>query len=72
MFRLFEFKARSNRHEELEQKLLHLNANFVGEDHQTDTYFNVPYGRLKLREGKIEYALIHYYRPDVLGSNLLT
>ena len=68
MFRLFEFKARSNRHEELEQRLLQLNSRFAGEDHQTDTYFNVPYGRLKLREGNIENALIHYYRPDTLGS----
>ena len=68
MFRLFEFKARNNRHTELEQGLLQLGAHFAGEDHQTDTYFNVPYGRLKWREGNIENALIHYYRPDVLGS----
>src|SRR5215210_2694382 len=68
MFRLFEIKARSNCNEELEQKLLQLDAHFAGEDHQTDTYFNVPYGRLKLREGEIENALIHYYRENVLGA----
>jgi len=39
-------------------------ARFVGEDHQVDTYFEVPDGRLKLREGSIENALIHYHRPD--------
>ena len=54
MVQLFEFKARSNCVEGLEKKLLPLKANFAGEDHQTDTYFNVPYGRLKLREGNIE------------------
>ena len=68
MVQLFEFKVRSNHNVELEQKLLQLKAHFAGEDHQTDTYFNVSYGRLKLREGNIENALIHYCRPDVLGS----
>jgi hypothetical protein len=32
------------------------------EDHQKDTYYNVPDGRLKLREGNIENALIWYQR----------
>ncbi len=41
MFQLFEFKARSNRNGKLEQKLSQLDARFVGEDHQKDTYFNV-------------------------------
>jgi adenylate cyclase, class 2 len=35
-------------------------ARFIGTDHQKDTYFNVPSGRLKLRQGNIENALIHY------------
>jgi len=35
-------------------------------DHQVDTYFNVPAGRLKLREGNIENNLIFYERPDTL------
>jgi len=62
--RNFEFKARVKDLEKLEQKLLELNPVFKGEDHQTDTYFNVPTGRLKLREGNIENALIYYERPD--------
>ena len=62
--RNFEFKARAKDLEKLEQKLLELNPVFKGEDHQTDTYFNVPAGRLKLREGNIENALIYYERPD--------
>lgn len=39
-------------------------ALFVGEDKQTDTYFIVDSGRLKLREGNIENALIYYSRPE--------
>jgi len=62
--RNFEFKARVNDLKKLEQKLLKLNPVFKGEDHQTDTYFNVPKGRLKLREGNIENALIYYERED--------
>lgn len=61
----FEFKARSNRNGAMEEKLLSLQSRFAGTDHQTDTYFNVQHGRLKLREGTIENALIYYNRPDV-------
>ncbi len=63
---------------ELEDWLLQRSPRFVGEDHQIDTYFNVPSlstqsfgehaGRLKLREGNIENALIHYEREDVTGA----
>lgn len=42
-------------------------AEFRGTDHQTDTYFNSPRGRLKLREGNIENNLIYYERPDQAG-----
>ncbi len=61
----FEFKARTNRLNEIENKLLQLNPVFIGEDKQTDTYFNVAKGRLKLREGNIENSLIYYERSDV-------
>ncbi|MGD8415154.1 MAG: adenylate cyclase, partial [Candidatus Latescibacterota bacterium] len=40
-------------------------ARRVGLDQQIDTYFNVPAGRLKLRQGTIENNLILYHRPDV-------
>ncbi len=40
------------------------NAVFKGTDHQIDTYFKVPHGRLKLREGNIENNLIYYERED--------
>lgn len=66
--RNFEFKARAKDLKKLEQKLQRLNPVFKGEDHQIDTYFNVPFGRLKLREGKIENALIYYERPDTASA----
>jgi predicted adenylyl cyclase CyaB len=64
----FEFKARVDNIENYENKLLSLNPTFRGLDHQIDTYFNVSKGRLKLREGNIENALINYDRENVLGS----
>ncbi len=60
----YEFKAISNNIKQLEELLVQQNPRFVGEDHQIDTYFNVPVGRLKLREGNIENALIHYTRSN--------
>lgn len=69
-----EFKAKSENSEALEEKLLSLEPIFIGEDHQKDTYYNVNVGRLKLREGNIENALIWYQRKDIAGakqSNIL-
>ena len=59
-----EFKAIAKDLKKLEQKLIEINPVFIGEDHQIDTYFNVAEGRLKLREGQIENALIYYERED--------
>ncbi|MDP3640276.1 MAG: class IV adenylate cyclase [Nanoarchaeota archaeon] len=62
-----EIKARSNSQSEIRAILDARNADFKGLDHQIDTYFNVPFGRLKLREGNIENHLIHYDREDKDG-----
>lgn len=43
------------------------NARPVGIDFQRDTYFIVPMGRLKLREGNIENNLIFYQRTNMAG-----
>src|SRR5205085_7376843 len=43
-------------------------AIFKGIDIQSDTYFNVFNGRLKLREGNIENNLIFYERNDEPGA----
>ena len=64
----FEFKARAKDLDALEQKLLELNPKYIGEDKQTDTYFNVAKGRLKLREGNIENSLIYYERQNVADA----
>ena len=64
----FEFKAKVDDIEKYESKLLTLNPIFKGLDYQTDTYFNVREGRLKLREGNIENSLINYDRENVFGS----
>jgi adenylate cyclase, class 2 len=63
-----EFKAKAKDIAALETLLLQHNTTFIGEDHQIDTYFNVTTGRLKLREGNIENALIHYEREDFAGA----
>lgn len=47
--------------------LISNNAEFKGTDDQTDTYFNVFTGRLKLREGNIENNLIYYERSNQAG-----
>jgi predicted adenylyl cyclase CyaB len=62
-----EIKARCSDPVYIRNYLLANNAEFKGIDEQTDTYFNVLYGRLKLREGNIENNLINYHRLDQAG-----
>ena len=64
----FEFKATTTNQQAQEEKLKILNPTYIGEDHQKDTYYNVTEGRLKLREGNIENALIWYQRADFAGA----
>ena len=61
----FEFKARLNDEQRVREALKRLDARFIGTDHQIDTYFRVPCGRLKVREGHLENALIFYRRSNV-------
>ena len=60
----YELKARLKEESTVRAALKRLRARYVGTDHQVDTYFCVPRGRLKVREGRIENALIYYERPD--------
>lgn len=62
--RNIEFKARCSNPEKIKEILVSRQADFQGVDHQVDSYFNVSSGRLKLREGKIENALIYYERKN--------
>jgi adenylate cyclase class 2 len=64
---IIEIKAKCADHEPIRQILLEKGADFRGTDHQIDTYFKVPNGRLKLREGNIENTLIHYERENEEG-----
>lgn len=59
-----EIKARCKDLGSVRKVLQTEDARFEGTDHQVDTYFNTPNGRLKLREGKIENHLISYNRKD--------
>jgi predicted adenylyl cyclase CyaB len=61
----FEFKARLNDEKRIREALKRLDARFIGTDHQIDTYFRVPSGRLKVRQGLLENALIFYRRSNV-------
>jgi len=65
-----EIKALCRNLEEVRGILLALRAEFRGTDAQTDIYFKVPHGRLKLRRGNIENALIFYERPDVTEAKI--
>ncbi len=62
-----EIKARCLNPDVIRNYLVKKNAKFIGADNQTDTYFNVINGRLKLREGIIENNLIYYDRNDKAG-----
>ncbi len=62
-----EIKARCSDADYIRQWLIDYHANFIGKDFQTDTYFNVMHGRLKLREGNIENNLIFYNRENKAG-----
>ncbi len=60
----YEFKARLKDEARIRRLLRRLRARFVGTDRQVDTYFCVPRGRLKVREGRIENSLIYYERSN--------
>lgn len=64
----FEIKARCSAPARIRKILRARGASFRGLDHQVDTYFRVPSGRLKFREGNIENALIYYKRVDRKNS----
>lgn len=62
-----EIKARCSNQDKVRDILKSKKADFKGIDHQIDTYFKVPNGRLKLREGNIENYLIFYSREAKEG-----
>jgi len=66
---MVEIKARVSDHELLRKKLSDIGAEHVGTFRQSDLYFKVPEGRLKLREveAKSTVELIYYNREDIAG-----
>jgi predicted adenylyl cyclase CyaB len=66
-----ETKARHTDLDSAREAAVRLGARRHAEEAQTDTYFQVPHGRLKLREidGQLA-ALIWYDRPNHEGSRL--
>jgi predicted adenylyl cyclase CyaB len=63
-----EIKAKCDEPSSIRTYLETHKGEFRGTDHQTDTYFHVANGRLKLREGAIENNLIYYERKNVAGA----
>jgi adenylate cyclase class 2 len=67
--KMVELKARVGDHEFLRKKLSALGAEHLGTFQQSDLYFKVPEGRLKLREVKDDSTveLIYYERENIAG-----
>ena len=68
-YKTLELKARIGDHDKLRKKLSILGADYVGTFMQKDIYFEVPEGRLKLREvkGNNTDELIYYERDNIAG-----
>jgi adenylate cyclase class 2 len=66
---MVELKARVNTLDPIRRKIIDLKAHHVGAFNQVDVYFEVPEGRLKLREveGKNTVELVYYKRENVAG-----
>ncbi len=64
---MVELKAKVDDLGVVRNKLVQRGAEQVGVFHQVDTYYNVPEGRLKLREvkGKMDAELIYYERENI-------
>lgn len=63
-----EIKARCGNLESMRAAAMACATHYVGLDHQVDTYFVTPHGRLKLRESSLSGGqLVPYLRPDGHG-----
>ncbi len=62
-----EIKAKCENHDFIRSTLQGKGAYFKGVDYQTDVYFQTTNGRLKLRKGNIEGALVYYERENIKG-----
>jgi len=67
--KLVELKAKVDDLDVVKRKLTTLGVHYMGTFRQNDVYFNVPEGRLKLREveGSKEAELVYYERENIVG-----
>ncbi len=67
--KLLELKVKVKSLHGIRLKIIYLKAQHIGTFHQIDTYFNIPKGRLKLREtqGEKKAELIFYERENIAG-----
>ena len=65
-----EIKARTREPARVLQRLAEVGAELQGVDHQIDAYYAARTGRLKLRRGTIENALIAYHPADEAGPKV--
>ncbi len=61
----FTSKVQIDCQESLEQKLIEIGAEFIGEEDQQDYYFEVPNGKLKYRKSTFNSLITHYERIKV-------
>jgi len=66
---LIELKAKVDSLDTFRKRLQEMRARHIGTFHQIDTYFEVPEGRLKLREteGTGKAQIVYYEREDIPG-----
>jgi len=66
---LIELKAKVDSLDTFRKRLQETKARHIGTFHQIDTYFEVPEGRLKLREteGTEKAQIVYYEREDIPG-----
>jgi predicted adenylyl cyclase CyaB len=64
----FTFRAKVNNLEELENKLILLEATLIKTSHYIDTYFKTAKGTLKLRESRRQTVLINYENKRINSS----
>lgn len=67
--KLVELKAKVDDLDVVKRKLTTLGVHYMRTFRQNDVYFNVPEGRLKLREveGSKEAELVYYERENIVG-----
>jgi len=67
-YTLVELKAKVDNLQSIRNKLVALNAKYIGIFCQTDIYFEVPKGRLKLRQINSEKTQLIYYERENISK----